>query len=98
MLYFILKGGALLNKKVKKLYDKLLQGVQEVFSSEKYAKFLEFSKNFRSYSFENTILIFAQKPDATYVAGYKLFLRLCCRMEWRPEKTYKVGQRNYENC
>ncbi|MEQ6359520.1 ArdC family protein [Thermoanaerobacter thermohydrosulfuricus] len=65
-----------MNKKVKELYDKLLQGVQEVFSSEKYAEFLEFSKNFRNYSFENTVLIFAQKPDATYVAGYKTWEKL----------------------
>lgn len=65
-----------MNEKVKILYDKLIQGVEDVFLSERYLEFLKFSLNFRNYSFENTMLIFLQKPNATYVAGYKTWEKL----------------------
>lgn len=60
-------------KKVKKdlLAEKLLQGVEEVFTSQKFKDYLKFYSSFYHYSIRNTILIFLQKPDAQLVAGYE---------------------------
>lgn len=59
------------NEKVKELYKKLFDGVQNFRNTEEYIKFLRFSKKFHNYSFSNRILIYWQFEDATRVAGYK---------------------------
>ena len=48
---------------------RLKEGVEKLMNGEEYAKFLEFNSRFHHYSFNNQLLIFVQKPDATYVAG-----------------------------
>lgn len=62
-------------KKSKKdeLSEKLLQGVKEVMEGEKYKNFLATSSSYftNGYSLRNAILIFSQKPDASYVKGYE---------------------------
>ncbi len=57
--------------KVKGLLKQLEAGVKDVFSSEKYMKYLKVMSKFHNYSLNNTLLILMQKPDATLVAGYK---------------------------
>ncbi|MEF9939599.1 MAG: ArdC family protein [Clostridium sp.] len=59
------------NIKIKELTDKLEQGIKEVFTSDKYKKYLSTMQKFHSYSFNNSLLIAQQKPDASYIAGYK---------------------------
>ena len=49
---------------LKEITDKLEQGVAEVFSSDKYKKFLDTMAKFPRYSVNNNILIMMQKPDA----------------------------------
>ena len=46
------------------------EGVKGVFKSDKYKEYLKFASKFTNYSFGNTMLISAQKPDATLVAAY----------------------------
>ena len=46
------------------------QGIQELFESEKYMRYLSVMSWFHRYSVNNTMLIYMQKPDATLVAGY----------------------------
>ena len=46
------------------------QGIKELFESEKYMRYLSVMSRFHSYSVNNTMLIYMQKPDATLVAGY----------------------------
>ena len=58
-------------KDIKAITEQLEQGVKEVFTSDKYIEYLRFMSKFTSYSFNNTLLIFMQKPDASLVAGYK---------------------------
>lgn len=58
-------------KDIKAITEQLEQGVKEVFTSDKYIEYLRFMSKFTSYSFNNTMLIFLQKPDASLVAGYK---------------------------
>lgn len=55
--------------KVKVITESLENGIKDLFSSEKYAFYLTAISKFYNYSFNNTILIAMQKPDATYVAG-----------------------------
>ena len=58
-------------KDIKAITEQLEQGVKDVFTSDKYIEYLRFMSKFTSYSFNNTMLIFLQKPDASLVAGYK---------------------------
>ena len=58
-------------KDIKAITEQLEQGVKEVFTSDKYIEYLRFMSKFTSYSFNNTMLIFMQKPNASLVAGYK---------------------------
>lgn len=55
--------------KVDKAIARLDEGIKQLFESEKYAQYLKAMSKFHSYSFNNTMLIFLQKPDASLVAG-----------------------------
>ena len=54
--------------KVQEITEKLEQGIKELFESEKYKTYLNTMSKFHNYSFNNTMLIAMQKPDATLVA------------------------------
>lgn len=58
-------------KDIKEITARLEEGVKGVFDSEKYREYLSFMGKFHRYSINNSILIWIQKPDASYVAGYK---------------------------
>ena len=58
------------NKKMKEIMERLEQGVKEIFTSEMYMEYLKTMSQFHNYSFNNTLLIHLQKPDASLVAGY----------------------------
>lgn len=58
-------------KKTKELLKKLNQKIDQVKRSKEFKEILEFFAKFHSYSFRNQILIQMQKPNASYVAGYK---------------------------
>ncbi len=58
-------------QKVKEITDKLEEGLKELFESEKYKSYLSTMSKFHNYSFNNTLLIAMQKPEATLVAGYQ---------------------------
>lgn len=59
------------NNRIKEITEKLEAGVKEVFSSDRYIEYLRFMSGFTSYSFNNTMLIYLQMPDASLVAGYR---------------------------
>ncbi len=58
-------------QKVKEITDRLEEGLKELFESEKYKSYLTAMSKFHNYSFNNTLLIAMQKPEATLVAGFK---------------------------
>lgn len=58
------------NEKVDAILNSLEDGVKNVFSSENFTKYLQTMSTFHSYSLNNLILIFSQKPEATCVAGF----------------------------
>ncbi len=57
--------------KTKELIEKLEKGILNTLNSENYKQFLKFQSQFHNYSFNNQMLIFLQKPNATNVAGFK---------------------------
>jgi len=61
-------------QKVQEITEKLEQGIKELFESEKHKNYLNAMSKFHNYSFNNTVLIAMQKPDATLVAGYLSFV------------------------
>lgn len=63
--------GAAPDEKLKELTDKLEQGVREVFTSGRYAEYLNAMSKFHSYSYGNVLLILMQNPAATHVAGFQ---------------------------
>lgn len=53
-------------------YKKIIEdGVKSVVSSKKWKDYLSFHTKFWKYSFHNTMLIYIQSPNATFVAGKK---------------------------
>jgi len=64
------------NPKVKEALEKIEEGVTALLNSERWKAHLKFQATFHSYSFGNCILIMAQRPDATYVAGIKKWNKL----------------------
>ena len=52
-------------QKVQEITDKLEEGLKELFESEKYKTYLSTMSKFHNYSFNNTLLIAMQKPEAT---------------------------------
>lgn len=57
-------------EKVAEITDKLEKGIKELFEGEKFKEYLDTMSKFHNYSFNNTLLIAMQKPDATLVAGF----------------------------
>ena len=61
-----------IEKKVSKDYQELIDGVKKVVADpESYQKFLDFYAQFPTRSFRNQLLIYSQREDATFVAGFK---------------------------
>ncbi|MHB1500895.1 MAG: ArdC-like ssDNA-binding domain-containing protein [Candidatus Dormibacteria bacterium] len=56
--------------------ERLLEGIRELTSSQRWAEWLRFCSRFHRYSFHNQVLILAQRPEATWVAGYRGWQRL----------------------
>jgi len=58
-------------EKMSMIQEKLETGVREIFESENYKEYIRTMSKFPNYSINNCILIASQKPDASYVCGYK---------------------------
>jgi antirestriction protein ArdC len=54
----------------------LQKGVQQIMSSNGWRQALEFRSRFHTYSFLNSTLIVAQRPNARLVAGYRKWQEL----------------------
>jgi antirestriction protein ArdC len=55
------------------LFSRFVDQVETLRSSEGWLAWLETASKFREYSFRNQVLILAQCPDATRVAGYRVW-------------------------
>ena len=68
------------------IYQSIEDGIRDVYQSDRYQQYLKTMSRFPSYSVNNCILIYQQRPDATLVAGYQ---------SWRKnfERTVRKGER-----
>jgi len=53
------------------LHATIIEQVQQLADSGQWHAFLEFARSFHTYSLNNLLLILAQNPDATMVAGFR---------------------------
>ena len=77
-------------QKVQELTDKLERGLTELFSSDSYKNYLSTMSKFHNYSFNNTLLIAMQKPEASLVAGYKAWQKNFDRHVNKGEKAIRI--------
>ena len=79
-----------LQKQLQEITDRLEQGVNEIFTSDNYIKYLETMSKFHNYSLNNIILINMQKPGASMIAGYNAWKKLHGRQVMKGEKGIKI--------
>ncbi len=77
-------------QQLKAITEKLEQGLKDLFDSETYKEYLSTMSKFHNYSFNNTLLIAMQKPDATLVAGYGAWQKKFGRHVMKDEKSIKI--------
>ncbi len=58
------------------ILERLAEGIAQLTSSERWQDWLTMQSRFHSYSFNNTLLILGQKPDASRVAGFNAWRKL----------------------
>ncbi len=56
--------------KLTALHEQLSEQVQALRTGQDWTRWLDVARRFHSYSFNNTLLIAAQRPEATAVAGF----------------------------
>lgn len=59
------------NQKTAELVETLNKKVEDFKNTDEYMKYLKFTSSFRSYSWNNRILLYCQNPNITYVKGMK---------------------------
>ena len=77
-------------QQVREITDKLEQGIKELFESDRFKEYLTTMSKFYNYSFNNTLLIAMQKPDATLIAGYTAWQRNFDRHVMKGEKGIRI--------
>ena len=68
----------------------LEEGVKALFTSERYTEYLKTMSKFYNYSFNNTVLIALQRPEATLVAGYSAWQKNFHRQVKKGEKGIQI--------
>jgi antirestriction protein ArdC len=59
-----------MNDKLRVAHEKLQVAVAEIVSGDEWKRMLKVASKFHRYSFNNHLMIFLQRPDATVVAGF----------------------------
>lgn len=78
------------DKQLQEITKKLEQGVKDMLTSENYTEYLKVMSQFHDYSFNNTMLIAMQKPEATLVAGYHAWQKKFERHVKKGEKGIQI--------
>lgn len=84
------KTAEAIRNEVNEAYAELENGLQELMTSEKYLDFLNTMAERPRYSFNNTVLVYLQKPDATFLAGYGKFRETYGHQVIQGEKGIKI--------
>ena len=77
-------------QQMKEITERLEQGVNDIFTSEMYTTYLRTMAKFHNYSFNNTLLIAMQRPDATLVAGFNAWKNKFNRYVKKGEKGIQI--------
>ena len=85
-----LGGNEMRKNKSKKLLEQLNNRIDSVRESEEFKSMLQFLGEFHNYSYQNSILIQMQRPDASYVAGYKQWQKKFNRHVKKGEKAISI--------
>lgn len=72
--------------KIKELLNQAQQGTKAIFDSDHYQNYLKVMSRFHNYSARNSLLIWLQKPNATYVAGFQAWKKNFNRQVQKGEK------------
>jgi antirestriction protein ArdC len=75
---------------LQQISEQIEEGVKKVLDGEEFKKYLKTMSKFYNYSSSNIMLIYMQKPDATYVAGYTSWLRNFGRQVKKGEKGIRI--------
>src|SRR3954464_8260433 len=62
--------------KLTALHERLAAEVAALRTGQDWQRWLAIASRFHTYSFQNTLLILSQRPDATNVAGYETWKAL----------------------
>ena len=77
-------------ERIRELTEKLEEGVKAVFESDRYKEYLQCMSKFHNYSINNCLLIAAQYPAASAVAGYRSWQKNFGRQVKKGEKGIKI--------
>lgn len=75
---------------IDEITKKLEDGVKALFDSEKYMNYLKVMSKFHNYSFNNSLLIAMQMPQASLVAGYSKWKNTFHRQVEKGQKAIKI--------
>lgn len=77
-------------ERLKEITAGIEKGIKELFASDQYAAYLKTMSKFHSYSLNNIMLIYMQKPDASLVAGFNRWRDQFQRHVLKGEKGIKI--------
>jgi len=77
-------------EQLEHLHAQIATKVADLTSSEQWQAWLRVATRFHQYSFNNTILIWTQRPDATLVAGYTTWQKSFHRQVTRGEHGIRI--------
>ena len=77
-------------ERLKEITAGIEKGIKDLFASNQYAAYLKTMSKFHSYSLNNIMLIYMQKPDASLVAGFNRWRDQFQRHVLKGEKGIKI--------
>src|ERR671932_1023453 len=83
------------DERMSTLMQQLEAGVEAIQTSEDFQRYLRTAARFHTYSPTNVVLILAQKPDATRVAGYRAWQQLGRQVKKGEKAIYIFAPRPY---
>lgn len=75
---------------INEIIKNLEEGVKSLFESKKYMDYLKVMSKFHNYSFNNSLLIALQMPQASLVAGYSTWKNTFHRQVEKGQKAIKI--------
>lgn len=75
---------------ITKIIENLEAELVNLLESDRYKEYLDVMQRFHNYSFNNSMLIYMQNPEATHVAGFDAWKRNFDRTVKKGEKGIKI--------